>query len=85
MPFSHPDAQRAYLITRFARNPAGAVEARLVLIVEYDYGLSFNHENPDPDYSFKHLSRSVGEYVAGRPEISEAELRPTGFALARRE
>ena len=83
-PFDHGDAQRSYEVVRFTRRAENIIQSR-TLIVEYDFGLSFDHESPDPDYSFNHLCKAIADYMVSRRDIDDAELRPTNFALSRRD
>jgi hypothetical protein len=79
-----PGCQRAFLVTSFEREGDTVVE-KSALIVTYDFGLSVDHSNPGKDYSFEVLHKAIKQFVKANPTITRAELRPTEFALSRRD
>lgn len=76
--FDHPCAQRAYIKTLFSE----AGEER-VLVLEYDFGLSFDYLTIPGGADFEALVAHAKEVLADFSEIDRVELTPSASALAR--
>lgn len=83
--FNHADAQRVYFKTVLTRCSGDQIEELNVLVVEFDYGISYDYSKPHRGQAFESLVSAARESLEGWSEIDRIEIVPTAFALSRSE